>query len=147
MLDARLAERVVWTHLDEHVHEGVTLEVVATEPFVEYVEDRQESCTGFLGPPPRLGDHGVRAPDLRSKLQEFGRELVLGRVVAIEGGNRDAGCSDDLVHADVANPALGEELVSGHQDALSCTYSRSVGHVNPKFSILDRIPVLPPNGR
>ena len=68
------------------------------------------------GPPaPRLGDDQVHRPDLVAERQEGQNQCILGREVAVKSGFSHAGPFDQLIDSDVADTAVGEQLVGSGQ--------------------------------
>jgi hypothetical protein len=105
--------------LQQDVDERAALEVVALEPLVEDVEDREQSLAGIDGSPLDCALKPVPGPALLAALEEREHERVLGGEVPVQGHPRDPGLLDDRVDADRADALTGEELVGGVEDALA----------------------------
>ena len=84
MSDRGPARGMLGAHLEQHVDERAGLEVLAPEPLVEGVEDREQLL--FRG---RASASGLSLdpaePALLASLEEGQDEVVLGREVPVEG--------------------------------------------------------------
>jgi len=99
--DAGTSERMLGTHLQQHVDERAGLEVLGVEPLVEHVEDGQQLPKRGGGQPRRLGFDDVHGPPLLAVGEERQCQVVLGGEVVVQRGLGDPGASDDLVHSHV----------------------------------------------
>ena len=105
--------------LEQDVDERAALEVVAVEPLVEDVEDREQLIPRSGTSPKRLGLDELPRPALLAPLEKGEHEILLGPEVSIERRARDAGRRQDLLGPDRANAARREELVRGLENALA----------------------------
>ena len=128
---ARLIGSLGLADLEQDVDERAALEVIALEPPVEYVEDREQPCGRVLGALLDFMLEPVLGPELVAAFEECEDECVLGGEVTVERHASDAGPFDDRVDADGADALPGEELVRGVEDPLACTHPllvRGGGH-------------------
>lgn len=106
------------THLQQHVDEGASLEVLATEPLIEEVEYSEQLLLGCGATQFSLCfDPSVR-PALLPRSEESLDQVILGRVALVERGLGDPGSPDHLVDAYCADPARREELIRRFEDPL-----------------------------
>jgi len=113
--DAGFPQRMLGAHFKEYVDESAGLEIITLEPVSKHVEDGQEAFLRSVAPAPGFGDDEVHGPHLVAKGEEGKNERIFGGEVPIEGGFCHPGSLDQLVDADVADAAAGEELVGGGQ--------------------------------
>jgi hypothetical protein len=147
VLDARTPRGVLRPELEQHVDERAGLEILATEPLVEGVEDGEQLLLRAGPTPPRLRLDPPDGPALLTPFEEGDDEVVLRRKVAVERRLGDASTLNDLVYADGANAAAREQLVGSVQNAVAgrCWAGHGLvsrGHVAPSLARLDR-PVSP----
>lgn len=116
--DAGFPQRMFTTHFKQDVDERARLKVFPLEPVTEYVEDGEQLLLGGISTAPGVRDDQVHGPDLVAKREEGKNQIVLGRKVAVEGGLCHSRALDELIDADRADPAPGEQFVGGVQDAI-----------------------------
>ena len=119
-VDARAVERAVGiADLEQDVDERAALEIVAPEPLVEHVEDREQLLAGLRCPPLDLGFQPVLGPQLLAALEEREHEVVLRREVPVQRQGATPARADDIVEPDRADSLLREQLVGGREDAFA----------------------------
>ena len=91
--------------LEQNVDERAPLEVVAVEPLVEEIEDREQAVLRGRTTLARLRLHPAVRPDMLALAEKGQHEVVLRREVAVEGRLRDRGPLDHLFDADGADSA------------------------------------------
>lgn len=117
------------THLQQNVAERTALEVLAAEPLVEQVEDREQTLLRGRAASPRLVLYPLLGPSLLPALEERDHEVVIGSEVVVEGRLRHAGLRDQLIDADVADPPAGEQVVRGLDDPLLGPLGGFIPHI------------------
>src|SRR6267378_7324325 len=105
--------------LEQHFDERAALEIGSTEPLVEDIENSEQA----LGRCARAAFHLLLQPGPRPQLlatAEKGKdEVILGRIVAVQGHLRHARARADGVDSHCTDTVPGKELVRGLVDALS----------------------------
>jgi hypothetical protein len=106
--DGRLPDRVLAVvDLEHDVDERAALEVVAREPALERVEDREQALGRRRAAALRLGLQPGARPQLVAAPEEREDQVVLRGEVAVERHLRDAALRDDPVDADRARSRGG----------------------------------------
>ena len=114
-----VADRVVRAHLQHDVDERARLEVVASKPAVEGVEDGEQLL--LRGRPTACGlcFDPAKGPVLLALFEEGQHQVVLRGEVPVEGRLGHAGPLDHLVDTHSSYTATREKLIGGVKNALA----------------------------
>ena len=114
--DARLSQRMLRAHFQQHVDERAGLEVVPAEPVTEHVEHREQLFLGRAAAPTGLGNDQVHRPHLVTERQEGQDQGVLGGEMPVERRFGNAGTADELIDPHIADSAAGKQFISSGKD-------------------------------